>query len=180
MKQMDGIETAVLLRKYSEIVVLIFVTAYIKYTMEGYKVEALRCILKDDANIKELLNEALDAACKKIRFKDFTVHIPFSDGVFTVDRRRIVCIECARHKVVFYIKTGEELVQREMRATMDETLRYMDADAVRIHQSFVVNLAYCKKVYYDHIVMENGMELPVSRRYAKEVKEKFHKKRGEF
>lgn len=180
MKQMDGIETAVLLRRYSEMTVLIFVTAYIRYTMEGYKVEALRYILKDDVNIKELLNESLDAACKKISFKNFSVRIPFSDGVFAVDKRKIIYIECARHKVVFYIKTGEELIQRGMRATMDEALRYMDADAVRIHQSFVVNLAYCKKVYYDHITLTNGMELPVSRRYAKEVKERFHKKRGEF
>ena len=41
---------------------------------------------------------------------------------------------------------------------------------VRIHVSFIVNMDYVKAIYTDEIVLNNGIHLPVSRKYQRSVK----------
>lgn len=46
MDDVDGIVTAQKIREYSSEIYIVFVTAYINYSLEGYKVEAIRYLLK--------------------------------------------------------------------------------------------------------------------------------------
>lgn len=48
MGEIDGIETAKCIRSFNNKVYLVFVTAFIIYSTEGYKVDASRYILKND------------------------------------------------------------------------------------------------------------------------------------
>lgn len=66
MKQMDGIETAKNIRAYTEESFVVFVTAYIDYSLEGYQVGAVRYILKNNLNFKEQIYECMDAIMKKM------------------------------------------------------------------------------------------------------------------
>ena len=67
MEEMNGIETAKCMRAYCPDTFLVFVTAFIHYTLEGYKVEAIRYILKDMATFEQSMQECLDTILKKMK-----------------------------------------------------------------------------------------------------------------
>ena len=66
MDEMDGIETAQEIRKVSNDIFIVFVTAFINYAVEGYSVNAIRYILKNNENFAELIFECIDAISKKM------------------------------------------------------------------------------------------------------------------
>ena len=65
MDEIDGIETAQEIRKVSNDIFIVFVTAFISYAVEGYSVNAIRYILKNNENFAELIFECIDAISKK-------------------------------------------------------------------------------------------------------------------
>ena len=66
MKEMDGIKTAEDLRKYSDGTFLVFVTGFIEYSLAGYKVDAIRYIIKDETTIESDIVEALNVILEKM------------------------------------------------------------------------------------------------------------------
>lgn len=60
MDEIDGIMTAHKIREYSMDIYIVFVTAYVKYSLEGYKVDATRYLLKNTINFDESIYECMD------------------------------------------------------------------------------------------------------------------------
>lgn len=56
MDDIDGIQTAEEIRKVSNDIFIVFVTAFIHYAVQGYNVEAIRYILKNDDSVKNKIN----------------------------------------------------------------------------------------------------------------------------
>lgn len=50
MAEMDGIKAAEKIRKISREVLIVFVTAYATYSLEGYRLDAVRYLLKSNIN----------------------------------------------------------------------------------------------------------------------------------
>ena len=65
MDEIDGMETAQEIRKVSNDIFIVFVTAFISYAVEGYSVNAIRYILKNNEKFAELIFECIDAISKK-------------------------------------------------------------------------------------------------------------------
>ena len=61
MDELDGMETAQKIRKVSNDVFIVFVTAFITCAPQGYSVGAIRYILKNNVNFPELIFECMDA-----------------------------------------------------------------------------------------------------------------------
>lgn len=53
-------ETAKYIRTITREAYIVFVTAYINYALEGYRVDAIRYLLKDNENFEDSLVECLD------------------------------------------------------------------------------------------------------------------------
>ena len=66
MEGMDGLETARKIREYTSGAYIVFVTAFITYALEGYKVDAVRYILKDNDSLERAVIECLDAIIDKM------------------------------------------------------------------------------------------------------------------
>ncbi len=176
----DGIETAKKLRELSETSVIIFVTAFIEYTLAGYKVEALRYILKTDTNFEKAIYEGLEAAMKKLGTRCESVTIPFQSGIKKIEMDQIVYIESQLHNLHFYI--FEDGVKKySLRGTMADSEKYVKSEKIiRIHQSYRINLEYSEKIYYNRIVCRNGLELPISKTYSKKARDCFYNYKGEI
>ena len=80
MDEIDGIETAKRIHAMSEDVYIVFVTAYYKYSLEGYKVNAIRYLIKGDKNFEESLEECIDTILEKINFNTRTITFDFREG----------------------------------------------------------------------------------------------------
>ena len=56
MDKVDGIMAAQKIREVSREVFIVFVTAYIKYSLEGYRLGAIRYLLKGTENFRSTVN----------------------------------------------------------------------------------------------------------------------------
>lgn len=63
MKEMNGMDTAYKIRKKNPDMTIVFITIMMDYALEGYRVNAVRYILKDD--LDRLLPECMDTILEK-------------------------------------------------------------------------------------------------------------------
>ena len=68
MEKIDGIKTAEIIRKVSREVFIVFVTAYVDYSLEGYRLDVVRYLLKGNANFQSNVNECMDAIIEKMNY----------------------------------------------------------------------------------------------------------------
>ena len=180
MDDLDGIETAKQLRHYCKDSYLVFVTAFLNYTLEGYKVEAIRYILKGATNFKDLVYEALDAICEKMRYVEQKEVFDFKEGKKEISINRIAYIESNLHKLKFYV-VESDYVFYTLSATLNTIEdRLAENRFARIHQSFLVNLDFVVSISNYKVYWQNGTVLPVAKNRFKFVREKFVKFKGEM
>ena len=70
MEEIDGIQTAERIRSFHSDTYLVFITSYIHYALEGYRVNAVRYILKE--TLDTALEECVDAILEKMRISYVT------------------------------------------------------------------------------------------------------------
>lgn len=99
MDELDGIMTAKKIRENSKDMFIVFVTAFVNYTIEGYKVDAVRYILKDNKNLFASVYECMDAIHEKMDYKITWVEFDFCEGTRKVSLNRILYIESKLHKL---------------------------------------------------------------------------------
>ncbi len=188
MAEIDGIEVAKEIRKYSSNVFIVFVTAYVKYSLEGYKVDAIRYILKNNENLVESIDECLNTIIQKLNYSPPIKHFIFKECEKDVNVERIIYIESNLHKLIFHVLEDSLKIY-----TMYETLNNLEQELtdylfIRTHQSQLVNLKYIIGVN-DHsatmqgartVVLSNGEELVVPKSRYKTVKKAFVEYRGEL
>lgn len=180
MEGPDGIETARKMRKICRETFVIFVTAFINYTLEGYKVDAIRYILKNTANFAETVEESLDAVCEKMEYATHIREFHFKEGMKKIALEQIVYVESYLHKVYFYL-----LERKLVPYTMDATLNNIEKELqegrfIRIHQSYLVNADFIKGIKSQKVILSDESELPVSKPRYKKVREEYAAYKGEL
>lgn len=173
MDRMDGLETARKLREVHKDVFIVFVTAFVNYTLEGYKVDAVRYILKNNDSMQEAIVECMDAIRKKAQYAVTWKEFQFNEGKKRLSLDHLLYVESRLHKLEFYVMEDEIKVY-----TMYETLNRMEEMLqeyffVRIHQSFLVNMKYIKSIKRYEVLMSNGMRFDIPRARYKAAEEQY-------
>ena len=171
MEEIDGLEAARELRKLCRDTYVIFVTAFINYTLEGYKVDAIRYLLKSDGNFGQSVCESLDAVFEKMQYKPHIREFSFQQGARRVALEKIVYIESSLHKLTFYV-AEEGIVPYTMYETLNHIAAIFSGDFVRIHQSYLVNLRFVRRIEGNNLLLQDNLALPVARSKLKEVRQK--------
>ena len=83
MDEMDGMETAEMIRSRSNQVTIVFITGVVEAAPRGYQYGAMRYIMKQD--IEELLPECLGSFLKQYSGMDVSFNIKFLTGVENVN-----------------------------------------------------------------------------------------------
>lgn len=180
MEEMDGIEAAARIRQMSEDIYIVFVTAYITYALEGYKVGAVRYLLKEDGSLESALNECLDTIADRMNVEEALYEFNLGDKKKSIPVDSILYVESRLHKVIFFV----------MENGVQEYSRYDRLDAVeaelqqygfcRVHQSFLINMKYARGVERYQISLENGTKISISKKYYKYVEEEYIRRQGEI
>lgn len=181
MEGMNGIETAQKIRQFSEDIVLIFITAYVAYSPEGYKVNAIRYLLKDSDSFKTAFWECMDAVRNKLMVVEKKEKFEFQGKEMVIPLSHIVYMESNLHKVTFYIK-GKEIQAYTMYEKLDaieERLRETQSFC-RIHQSYLINLKYVDEVKRYQVLLNTGEVLNIAKPRYKEVEMQYITYKGEI
>lgn len=168
MGDMNGMETAYAIREKNRDMDIVFVSVMMDYVLEGYRVDAVRYLLKDD--LESLLPECIDCLVEKRKSRKQEMEFPFVGGKRKILLKEILYIESKSHQLWFE-RTRENLYMYGQINEIEAKLS--DYNFVRTHQSFLVNLEHVEKISNYLLYLSNGVKIPVTKpRYA-EVKEQF-------
>lgn len=169
MEEIDGIQTAMQMRSFHSDTHIVLVTAFINYVLEGYKVNAVRYIMKDSLNTA--IDECMDAILQKMKIS----HVSFSfvEGQRKLYTDNILYVESRKHKSIFYyMESG--IVTYQIYDKLDTIEQRLSGyDFLRIHKSYLVNMRHIKKINNYIVTLDNGEELTVPRSRFQFVKEAF-------
>lgn len=180
MKEIDGLETARRLRKVGSNTFIIFVTAFINYTLEGYKVDAIRYLLKTSDNFEQSVEESLNAVFQKMEYVPVIKKINFKECTINISLEKIIYIESTLHKLTFHVWDGGTIIKYTMYETLNNVSKMFTDDFMRIHQSYLVNLKFVKKLVGNDILLSNDKLLPIARSRLNEVRNRVAIYKGEM
>lgn len=179
---MNGIDAAKWLRDRGAKSFIVFISAYTEYLLEGYKVEAHRYLLKNDDRFDESFIECMDSVIAKIQMEETKIEIEVKGGILTVAPSKILYAESNAHKVILYVL--------EQSGAIREYYTYNRLDNIqailerygfmRIHQSYLINGEYLRKVSRYKAELIDGVELSISKKYFNDIESFYIRMRGEF
>lgn len=141
----NGLEAARILAQEHDPAMLVFITSYREFINQGYKVSAM------DFLTKPLNEEEFRETFQRCRQKyDAQHYLLFEkrDDVLQIMASDILVVTARRNYVEITYRGGEEPF--EYRSTMAEMERLLsDKGFFRCHNSYIINLAYLKRVYRD-------------------------------
>jgi len=157
---------------------IIFVTAYSEYALEGFKVNAIDYLLKP-IGYSDFLKSANKA---RNVFETNLHHTPKETGdreylfvkseykIIRVCLEDIIYIEGMREYVRIHLTNGKPLMPLISLRVLEEQLP--SDKFMRVHRSYIVNLGRIATVDHSRIILESKEYIPVSEQY-KEVFQKY-------
>lgn len=164
----NGIDIARSLRQVNSHALIFFVTNYIDYAPAGYEVQAFRYILKQDRGevLERYILQAMEAMAERQEYlrlfdQEQTVDIPLE---------QITYLEVLDHYVS--IHAGSD--SYTLNATLSGMESGMEAHGfLRIHKSYLVNMAQIRKFRSRECLLLDGTALAVSEKNYSQQKQKY-------
>ena len=164
MPTINGLELAHQIRNNcGEETPIILLTAFPGYALDGYKVMALRYILKDD--LENGFREVLPVLLNKAENNSAQYTLLEGGQILPVKPEHIYCFESQRNYVIVYYHDADgEDYSTQIRCTLTELARIMATKGfIQNHRSYLVNQRKIRNVKPTEIVLVNGLILPLSR-----------------
>lgn len=168
LKGDNGIEAACEIQKRYPYLPIIFITGYIEYAQEIFRIRPVYMLIKpfDDEKIKDALIRAEEFIDK---CKSNYIQFSSKGNIYNIDCKEICYAESEKRKMI--INTAKENYEIYMK--MDDILKMLPNNFVCTHKSYIVNMNYIQKITKNEVVLYTGKEIPVSRTRYKDVKETF-------
>lgn len=160
MGEINGMETAKLLRAADESLQLVFVTGYTDYVFDGYAVGALGYLIKPPklSQLEDVLKRALSAIQRQEPELFFCRN---GDSHYRIRKDAILYFQSAGRQVICVTKKRSY----PFYAKLDEVARELGEGFVRIHQRYLVQANAVEHIDSSEVAV--GSEtLPVSRAYS--------------
>ncbi len=162
MGEMSGVELARKIRQKDHLVQIIFITGYMDYIAEGYDVEALHYLLKPVT--EEKLRAVLERALRRLEAGEKELCLSLPGAVVRIPLREIRYLEVQRNYVTV---CGQEIYR--VKKTLNELEQELDERFFRIGRSYIVNLHFVRKVTRTQVILKDGGQLPLSRKFYEEI-----------
>lgn len=176
MYGLSGVETAKKIREFNKEVCIIFISSMVQYALECFKVRAFGFLKKPftyeefQIEVKEaLVNISDDKNGKEIVVK-------YGRNTRWVQTEKIRCIEVQNHEIILYLGASEIRFYGKLKELEDQ-LR--DCGFLRCHSSFLVNCMLIREVRQMSVIMNNNMEIPISKHRKKEFMEELTRYAGD-
>lgn len=173
MQSENGIETGIKLKELFPETILVFVTAYIEFSLEGYKANAFRYLLKDSLFNKDdvLFDDCIDDIFKKLDKDKQTITFISNGNSVTVKTSSIMYIESYIHEQVIHLDNETIL---KSRVTLNEFEKQLSLEPfIKPHKSYLVNFKFIENLSGYNIILINGDHIPIARHKYAEFKKAF-------
>ena len=169
MGNTNGIEVANKLRQLGSKAQIIFITSSREHVFDSFDSNPLHYLLKDDLNpehAQQVLWKAIEQSKKKEQMFLFKKHsttysIPMATIVHFEIIGRIMCINCIDTTYEYYKRIDD--LEKEL----------FNYSFCRIHRSYIVNLAFIKKLNRTEVTLRSGKTLVIGKSYYTQVTQRF-------
>lgn len=170
MPKITGLDIANQLIEQVPFINIIFLTNKTEFVFEAFKYRPLRFVRKNC--IRSELAEAIQAAMEKISNELHIIEFQGERSARSFAVRDIWYIESSKHYIEIHMQSG---IHRMRGRISDYERRLEEHGFIRIHVGYLVNVRYITSLSAKAVLISNGKQLPVSRKYAKDVFEKYAK-----
>lgn len=177
VKDKNGIEFGLRIKEENTKASIIYVSAYYSYLTQGYKTRAIGFVLKDDLRFDELLIETIDDFYREKRSSLASIKLKSGIQEYTVLLKDIIYIESYGRQLVYHTSDNSIKVYEKI---SDAENKLKDSDFLRIHKSYLVNMAHIKFIRNYATMLNNGQILPCSELKYKEIVSRFTIYKGKF
>ena len=164
LKRQNGIKEAIKLRKLKRWDIhIIFVTTHGSLIHSSMDASPFHFIDKSklDETIPRVVSSLNRRGFRKQRI------LKLHDLKINVDE--MIYIESKSHEMHLCTVHGKEVAQ--IRTSMDELENELsEFKCIRVHKSYIVNMTFVKKKYFERLILFNDTEVPIGRKYTKAVK----------
>src|SRR5699024_3144646 len=171
MGNVNGIQLAAKFREVRKDSILIFVTNYGEYASEGYEVNAFRFLpkLRLDEKLTDYFEKAV-AACQA-HARTLNRICDGEEASLAIDT--IIYVEIESGLLIFHMDETAR-PERKSRMTMRKLEEMLANEGfLRIHSSYLVNMAYIERLLSSGVTLLNGKSLMVSQHNYPENKKRY-------
>ncbi|HLS41350.1 MAG TPA: LytTR family DNA-binding domain-containing protein [Ornithinicoccus sp.] len=183
MPGLTGLELAQVLSRFRSPPPVVFVTAHDSYAVDAFELQAVDYVLKPVRadRLAEAVRRVVRRGGERPDAEQRGVQIPVERGGVTrfIERDEVTHVEAQGDYARLHTATDSYLVRTPLTALEEE---WGPAGFVRIHRSLLVSLAHVKEVRMSggrcSVVVGAGVELGVSRRHTRELRDLLLRRNG--
>ena len=169
MPSPNGLELAATIKKSHKNCLIIFLTSYLNYAVDGYELEIFRFVPKSD--IEERLERTIADAIKIIDFD--------SKQSYIIKKYDLIC-KIEHKNILYIIKSGKNSILHcfndeniKIRKPLSEVYEELNAEEfIYIDRGCIANMANVQRLDNRDWICKNGDRLAVSRSIFSETKKK--------
>lgn len=165
MKPINGIDAFMKIRQYDQAVPLVIVTATSEFAVDGYKVEALRYLIKPIKE-EELLKVVVPILQKNKFLNQQFFTFQGAEGLTRLPVGDIYYFQSDLRDIKVVSTEGASIFTGKISEIADNMDKF---DFVRTHKSYVVNLHKIETLNAQELTLSNGEHLPVSKHRYKDI-----------
>lgn len=156
MKRMNGITAARRIRQLDRYTLIIYISSYDDYLKELFEVEPFRFISKplQLQKLKQYFGEAI----RKIEGLNNIYSYSYNKEEYTVPIKQIVYFESNKRLINIRLNDGTEQSFYGKLNNVEKEIQKINKHFIRIHQSFLVNYSYVKRMTYSEVVLEHNYD----------------------
>lgn len=151
MEHVDGIAAARRIRETDRSVLFIYVSCYEQYLKELFEVEPFRFLGKplNEEQVRSYFREA----CQRIGETEVYYEFCFNKEIRKAAVRDIVYFESRKRVIHIFLKDGTQEVFYGKLDEVEDEMRRARKYFLRIHQSYLVNYIYVRKINYSSVTL---------------------------
>lgn len=142
-------------------VLCVFLANSYRQSLEGFRMNAIRCLWKRDKFLKEAVTECMDAVCERLQLCGDKICLRFVEGEKLFAPVKLLYVESRLHKLMFYFRNGAVYTMYGKLGDVETVL--VNRGFIRCHQSFLVNVKGIVKIERNAFLLENGSLADISR-----------------
>lgn len=165
MPSVNGVETAIELRKTDSDAVLIFVTAYKEYVYQIFEVLPFRFLQKPVSN--EMLFRTMSDAINYINQQKNYFFFKKGSGNYQTPAKEILYFEAANRKIKLFTIDHTDTFYGKFRQLTEQ----LNPDYfLRVHTSFIINMDYITSFHEKEVILADKFYIPVSKKYKEQAR----------
>ncbi len=173
MPGINGIELCKKVREKYLDIYIVFLTAYVEFAIDSYRMDAYQYILKSEiqSRFPVVLGKLVDMVVNSQKNFCYIGSGMLKERVLYCDI--VAIIKLKKSKYVEYVTINEKLYERN---SIEKTLEKLNSDEfVMVERACAVNLCHVTKIQDNMLFLSNKMTVEASSLRIKEVKEKLNR-----